>query len=118
MARHLDLGRWGESCASAYLEQHGFVVLERNWRHSSGEIDLIASFGATLVFVEVKTRSSLACGHPFEAITPSKCARLYRLALAWRLDHNYHGPYRIDAIAVTASTGGQAVIEHLEAVYA
>lgn len=53
-------GKCGEIRAASYLEAHGFVVLNRNWRTRSGEIDIIALSGAILVFVEVKT---LPCGN-------------------------------------------------------
>ena len=117
MAHHVNLGRWGEQLAAAYLEALGFALIERNWRHSSGEIDLVVRGGRLLVFVEVKTRSSLDCGHPFEALTPVKCARLYRLAQAWRADHTERGPFRIDAVAVTLGRSQAASIEHLESVF-
>ena len=60
----------------------GYAILERNWRCRAGEIDLVAQDGTETVFVEVKTRSSVAFGHPLEAITAQKLARLRRLAAA------------------------------------
>ena len=59
MAEHNDLGREGECWAADYLvREKGFVILARNWRHRQKEIDIVAQDGDTLVFVEVKTRSS------------------------------------------------------------
>jgi putative endonuclease len=55
-------------------------VVARNWRAPSGEIDLVVARGSLLVFCEVKTRSGLTFGEPFEAVTRAKQARLRRLA--------------------------------------
>lgn len=90
-------------------------VIERNWRCRLGEIDLIARDGGVVVFVEVKARSGHGYGHPFEAITPLKLARLRRLAIAW-CEQSGAGRtrIRIDAIAVTVPHDGRPVIEHLE----
>jgi putative endonuclease len=58
-------------------------VLDRNWRCSGGEIDLVARRGPTLVFCEVKTRTSTRYGEPFEAVTSAKQTRIRRLAARW-----------------------------------
>ncbi|MCE3245567.1 MAG: hypothetical protein K0S72_1695, partial [Arthrobacter sp.] len=62
------LGRRGEELATAYLESVGMLIVERNWRCPDGEIDIVALDGDALVIAEVKTRRSLAYGHPFEAV--------------------------------------------------
>ena len=53
-----NLGDFGESFAADFLLENGYAILERNYKTKAGEIDIIASIGNTLVFVEVKTRSS------------------------------------------------------------
>lgn len=75
-----DLGHRGEDAAAAYLDRCGMDVVERNWRTRSGELDIIAWEGGTLVLVEVKTRASVARGTPEESVTPAKQKRLARLA--------------------------------------
>ena len=96
----------------------GLRIVQRNWRCTEGEIDLVARDGDDLVFVEVKTRSSLDYGHPLEAITPRKLARLKRLAGAWCLAHpDEHGRVRIDAVAVIAPRSGAIEVEHLAGVF-
>lgn len=118
MARKDELGRRGEDLATAYLEGAGLLIVERNWRcPPHGEIDIVARDASTIVITEVKTRSSIAFGHPFEAITPVKLARLRRLAGLWRAAHpEVAGGLRIDAVAVIAPHGGDVVIEHLAGV--
>jgi putative endonuclease len=118
VARKDDLGRHGEACAAAFLAAAGYRVLERNWRCRQGEIDIIVERDGEVVFVEVKTRSSLAFGHPLEAITPAKLARLRHLAAAW-CDQAASRParIRIDVIAVIAPGGAEPLIEHREGVF-
>lgn len=77
------LGAEGEAAVAAWYLQKGYAVLARNWRCPSGELDLVVRKGRTLVFCEVKTRSSAAFGAPVEAVTPAKQARLRRLAGCW-----------------------------------
>jgi putative endonuclease len=113
------LGRRGEEIAAAHLVGQGYRILDRNWRCARGEIDIVATRGGALVFVEVKTRSSCAYGHPLEAITLSKLARLRALALAWCQVHSERsGAMRIDAIAVLAPRDAPYEVEHLEGVFA
>ncbi|MCU1552292.1 MAG: YraN family protein [Glaciihabitans sp.] len=118
MAAKDELGRRGETLAAEHLVASGFEIVERNWRCSHGEIDIVATTGDELVFVEVKTRSTVAFGHPLEAITVRKLARLRRLAAAWCQAHpGGHPSIRIDAIAIIAPTHGLVEIEHLERVF-
>lgn len=117
MAAKDELGRRGERLAEAHLVARGCTVLDRNWRCAQGEIDLVVRDGDEIVFVEVKTRTSLAFGHPLEAITVAKLARLRRLALAWCDAHPRAGGIRIDAVAVLAPRRGEATVEHLRGVY-
>ncbi|MDQ2796203.1 MAG: YraN family protein, partial [Actinomycetota bacterium] len=73
------VGRFGEQVAAEHLTSAGLTILERNWRCRDGELDLIARDGSALVFVEVKTRSSLTFGTPAEGISRVKIARIRRL---------------------------------------
>lgn len=113
MAEKDELGRRGEDIAATWLEQRGMAVLERNWRCASGEIDIVLRDGATTVFAEVKTRTSTAYGHPFEAITPVKARRLRRLAAEWCRVNPVPGEIRIDAVAVLDAWGSQPIVEHV-----
>jgi putative endonuclease len=113
-----DLGRRGEAIAARHLVDSGLTVIDRNWRCRLGEIDLVARAGDETVFVEVKTRTSVAFGHPLAAITVQKLARLRRLAAAWCEAHpEVRGRIRIDAIGIIAPTHGLIEIEHLAGVF-
>lgn len=111
------LGRRGEDLAATFLRDKGYALLDRNWRDGrNGELDIVARHAATVVFVEVKTRRSRRYGTPFEAITPTKMARLRRLAAGWLAAHDERPEHvRLDAIGVLI-TGGETSIEHREGV--
>ncbi|PFG31517.1 YraN family protein [Paramicrobacterium agarici] len=116
-ATTIEFGARGEAAACTYLEQSGYEILERNWRHRLGEIDIVALQGDTVVFIEVKTRSGVGFGHPFEAITREKASRLRRLAGQWAAGaQSVPRRMRIDAIAVLWPRDGVPTIEHLERV--
>ena len=73
-------GNQGEEQASLYLQQKGYRVVARNYRKPCGEIDIIATYEKTLIFVEVKKRASLAFGGPAAAVTLSKQNKIIRTA--------------------------------------
>jgi putative endonuclease len=101
--RRALLGRRGEDAAAGYLIRLGWIVLDRNWRCTEGELDIVARDRSDLVICEVKTRSGTAFGAPIEAITPAKAARLRRLASRWAAIHGYAGATpRIDVIGLLA----------------
>ena len=111
------VGRYGEDVAAAHVSAQGWTVLDRNWRVAAGELDLVALDGDELVVVEVKTRRSTAFGHPAEAVTPRKLARVRRLAAQWLASHDTRpASVRIDVIAVLLPRQGAAQVEHLVGV--
>lgn len=120
MARKDDLGRTGEQLAAEHLAAAGYTIIDRNWRCAIGEIDIVARQGSTTVVVEVKTRSGVGFGHPLDAVTPRKLARLRRLAAAWCDAHDEQTSgtaraLRIDVIGVVA--GREATtIDHVRQV--
>ena len=99
--RH-ELGRRGEAAAAKYLRRNGFKVLYRNFKAlHGGEVDIVCRDGDTLVFVEVKTRSSDAFGAPIDAVTLWKQRLITRGALAWlRLLGNPDILFRFDVAEV------------------
>lgn len=111
------VGRYGEDVAEAHVRRRGWQVLERNWRCRDGELDLVALDGDELVVVEVKTRRSTAYGHPAEAVTAAKLARVRRLAALWLAVHEIRPrSVRVDVIAVLLLRGRAAEVDHLVGV--
>lgn len=104
------LGASGEAQAAAWYESHGYTVVARNWRCPAGELDLVLARGRTVVFCEVKTRSTATFGHPAEAVTPAKQRRLRSLARQWLADSEVRPrELRFDVAAILA--GDLEVIE-------
>ncbi len=97
-------------------------MLDRNWRGTGGELDLLVRDGDVLVAVEVKTRRGTAYGHPAEAVTPAKLGRIRRLTGEWLAQHasGSPGPWfaevRVDVVAVVLPRAGAAEVEHLVGV--
>lgn len=102
-----------------FLIAKGWTIVDRNWRCREGELDIVARERDALVFVEVKTRTSLRFGHPFDAVTPKKLMRLRLLSIRWRQEHpTTPGESRIDIVAVVVDPDDSVVIEHLCGVHA
>jgi putative endonuclease len=103
-APRLKLGRTGEKLAAAYLRRSGFRILYKNFRaRRGGEIDLVCRDrrAATLVFVEVKTRTTDAFGAPHLGVTRAQQDRIIRGAKEWlRLLNDPRVPYRFDVVEV------------------
>jgi putative endonuclease len=116
-AHRQALGAYGEALAAQHLVEHGMVVLDRNWRCAAGEIDLVLRDGDTLVFAEVKTRSSHAFGSPLEGVDARKAARLRRLAALWLEAHHLRvRDTRIDLVGVLHAPPGHIEIDHVRGV--
>lgn len=113
-SRNREIGKRGEDAAARYLEMLGYEILERNWTCPAGEADIIARDGCTLVFIEVKTRTSLRKGLPSEAVTPKKRSRYERIA-GWYLRNACEYvdiPVRFDVIALLVSGRDRALVRH------
>lgn len=110
------VGKKGEDIAVDFLKKKGYTILERNYRKKYAEIDIICVKNNTLVFVEVKTRTSTAYGTPFESITPWKLRPVMRLAAYYQMTHTQLPTFmRIDAIGVALNALDKVEeIEHLE----
>jgi putative endonuclease len=109
-------GKRGEDLAVSYLRKLGFRIIERNFRIRGGEIDIVAietsklTHEQTLVFIEVKTRSSGKFGTPLEAITYYKLRSLIKTAAFYRLKHpQLPELMRIDAVAVILSASNELI---------
>lgn len=114
MATAHEFGARGEDLAARYLERLGYTILTRNFRFGHREIDLVVGRGDLVAFVEVKSRSGDAFGHPFEAITAHKRREVERVARSWQ--HRFGRPgtqYRFDAVAIRSRRGAAPLIEHI-----
>jgi len=119
------LGERGELIAARALREAGLRIVERNWRCSSGELDIVAEERAPdfvqgrsdalwLVLVEVRTRRGTAFGTARQAFPDRKQAKLRHLAALYVRERGWTGPWRIDAVAVQMDGSGRVVeVEHI-----
>ena len=89
-----NLGKTGEDLALDYLKSHSYSILEKNFSSKFGEIDIIAEKKHCLYFIEVKTRSNLNHGAPYEAVNKRKIAHIKRAAQYYLLK-NEHKDYKL-----------------------
>lgn len=114
LADRRALGAFGEQSASTYLSCKHYTIVERNWRCNLGELDLVATLGDQIVFIEVRTRQGRSS--PLESITPAKQRRLRALAYAYlTATAQLAALWRIDVVGVNVDRNGRVIsIEHLE----
>jgi putative endonuclease len=107
------LGKQGEAIALDFLRNKGFSIIRKNYRTVFGEIDIIAKDKGVIVFVEVKTRTDNAFGHPFEAVDQRKREKIRKVALSFLKTQKNEAPSRFDVISITRG-GGETRIEHIQ----
>ena len=105
MALHNITGKSGEDAAVNFLQNQKYKILLRNFKSKVGEVDIVAMDGDQVVFVEVKTRSSILFGTPSEAIGYHKLQSLIKAAEYYLLINRLDQNYRIDAIEVIMVDG-------------
>ena len=108
------LGELGERLAAEYVQKKGMRILEHNYRIRGGEIDLIARKGGVLCFVEVKTRSNLACGLPREYVTAAKQERIRKTAAFYLMEKGLDCPVRFDVAEVYTDGAHSPAATHIE----
>ena len=98
-----EIGARFEGLAVAYLERGGYSVLAKNFRCAQGEIDIVAARDGTLVFFEVKYRTSRRSGNPEEAVDRKKQRIISRVAMYYlaRFKVKENTPCRFDVLALT-----------------
>lgn len=107
------IGERGEELAASFLLKKGFVILDRNWRCLSGEIDIIAKKDEMVHIVEVKTRRISHDGYPEESISDAKLSRLNTLAQKYLAQQNLPDVFQIDAVLIDVEKGGRATLHYV-----
>lgn len=108
MAEHNERGKWGEALIVDKLIAEGFTIMEHNWKLNHLEVDIIASRGEDIIFVEVKTRRN-ASENPLDAMTPKKISNLCRAAETYIRMHRVPLNPRFDVAAVTGDEHGYEI---------
>ena len=115
MARHNELGKWGEQYAADYLQSIGYDIIERDWRFGHRDIDIIArtSDGTTVVFVEVKTRTNDVVTKPDDAVDIKKIRNIGFAANNYIKTKGIVDEVRFDIITIVGSNNDNAQLEHI-----
>ncbi len=116
MATHNELGAKGESMAVQFLMAKNYQIIEINWRWQKAEVDIIAQSDQTLVFVEVKTRSSDTFIKPEEAVHDKKQKLLIEAAEAYCEANNIEMELRFDVVAIIHK-GNKTITKHIEGAF-
>lgn len=113
MADHNVLGWKGEEAAVNYLTSKGHRIVAKNWRFNGYEVDIISEDGEYVVFVEVKTRTSLSWGNPEDFIGKQRMRRMIQAAGIYLKLNCIDKPARFDIVAVI-SDRQHFELEHIE----
>lgn len=113
MARHNELGKTGEDFAAKHLLAKGHRIIARNYRFQKAEVDIVSQIGSTIVFTEVKTRSSLLFGYPEQWVTKKKKTMLQQAMEEYIRANQLTEEARFDIIAIVSSSNGTE-IHHIE----
>ena len=108
MAQHNDIGKEGEEMAAAWLVENGYSLLHRNWRHSNHEIDIIATKGKFLHFVEVKTRQYFPGSNPEDSVSKKKFKNLQKAADEFLFKNPGYKWIQYDILAITLHKNREA----------
>lgn len=106
------LGKKGEDLAAKYLKKKGYRILDRNYRAPSGEVDIVALDGDTIVFAEVKTRTDDSFANPYESVGKKKRARIRHASLHYLSRMKTEALSRFDVLSITLS-GRDGKVEHI-----
>lgn len=106
MAKHITTGKDGEGLAGSFFERQGYVLLEKNWRHSRWEVDIIASKNSVLHFIEVKTRRSKNFGLPEDSVGNKKIQNLINAAEEYLYQHPEWTRIQFDILSIIINNNG------------
>ena len=110
-----QLGMDGEKTAVRYLKKHSYKIHARNFSSRLGEIDIICKKDETIVFVEVKTRTTASFASPLEAVDKRKQHQMAKTALCYiKTQSLFSHSFRFDVIAITGTPNKDPELLHIE----
>lgn len=116
-ATHIQTGLDGEDLAMIYLQERGFDIKHRNWRFQRYEIDIIAEYGDTIHFIEVKARRNKKYGLPEESVNRKKISNMLIAAEAYLLRHPGHFKVQHDILSILLKDSGEPEYLFIEDIY-
>lgn len=108
-------GNKGEDIAADFLKKKGYKIIQRNYKTPLGEADIIVKDNNTIVFVEVKARTSDAFGQPFEAVNYRKQEKFKKIALYYLKHNKSEMPVRFDVVSILSKKGNNEINHIMEA---
>lgn len=105
MAKHIHTGKLGEQLGEIYFTENGYEILEKNWRHSHWEVDIIAERNGVLHFVEIKTRRTASYGLPEEKVGRKKMQNLINAAEEYLYLHPQWKRIQFNILSITINNG-------------
>lgn len=115
MADHNRIGHIGEELAAKFLKKKGYQIIATNWHYKQKEVDIIAGTRNEVVFVEVKTRTSMMSGEPAEAVDEQKKRFLTIAAKGYKKSTQDRRTLRFDVIGIVLNSSGEIEdIQHYE----
>ncbi len=114
MATKKELGQRAESLATEFLQRKSYQIVERNWRFSRAEIDIIAKKDEVLIFVEVKMRSYDYYGNPEDFVSEKQQALIQEAATQYMEEVGHDWEIRFDVIAILWEDDREAKIRHIK----
>ncbi|MDX2360547.1 MAG: YraN family protein [Crocinitomicaceae bacterium] len=114
---HIELGKVGEDYAANYLSRKGFQIVDRNYRFGKLEIDIICTHENKLVFIEVKTRNSIALGSPYLSVTPHKQRQIIKVSNRYIIENNRTEEVRFDIVSIIYNSKKQELEHIVDAFY-
>lgn len=112
MPGHIDLGKHGEKVACTFLRKKGYEILATSFRFEKTEIDIVCKDGKTIVFVEVKSRSTEVHGNPEESVDAKKQEKIVKAAERFIQMHDMLGDIRFDVVSVITD-GKKSKVTHI-----
>ena len=116
MARHNETGKLGEVLAQKYFLEAGYDILATNWRHKRNEVDIIATKGEMLHFIEVKCRRSLVFGYPEESVSNAKIRNLIAASEEFLYLNPEYKKIQFDVLAINLNDA-EAIYFLIEDIY-
>lgn len=117
LAQHNETGQNGEALAGQFLQEKGYQIIATNWRIGRNEVDIIASKGNCLHFIEVKTNGAPALANPEKRVGNSKLTRMKIAAEAYLQDNNNWKFIQFDVVSVTMRFGASTLFFLVEDVF-
>lgn len=111
MARHNEIGAWGEEMARDYLRRNGYTVFDSNTRVGHKEIDIIATKDNIIAFIEVKTRST-AFKDPTDAVDAKKIRRIAKAADSFMQTFDIKHEPQFDIITIIGTPQSEFKLTH------